>query len=176
MTDTAAPAFHLRPERPDDTEAVRTVVLAAFPGPDEADLVDNLRVDPAWIDGLSWVAVLDEGPDAGTVVAHALCTRCHVDGVASLALAPVSVLPEYQNRGLGAAVTQAVLDAARAQGESSVIVLGHPEYYPRFGFARASTHGIRVSFEVPDESLMAMALGDADLPTGTVRYAEPFGV
>ncbi|MDH6680503.1 putative acetyltransferase [Rhodococcus sp. LBL1] len=172
MTDGSAPDYHVHPERPDDSEAVRAVVLAAFPGPDEADLVDALRSDPAWIDGLSWVAVLGDG----TVAAHALCTRCHVDGVASLALAPVSVLPEYQNRGLGAAVTRAVLDAARAQGEPSVIVLGHPDYYPRFGFARASDHGIRVSFEVPDESLMVTALGDADLPTGTVRYPEPFGV
>ncbi|MCL2535062.1 MAG: N-acetyltransferase [Nocardiaceae bacterium] len=176
MTDGSIHGYHLRPERPDDTEAVRAVVLAAFPGPDEADLVDALRADPAWIDGLSWVAVVDEGPDVGTVVAHALCTRCHVDGAASLALAPVSVLPEYQHRGLGAAVTRAVLDAARAQRESSVIVLGHPEYYPRFGFTRASTHGVRVSFEVPDESLMAMALNDAPVPAGTVRYAEPFGV
>ncbi|WP_433607124.1 GNAT family N-acetyltransferase [Prescottella agglutinans] len=172
MSDTAAPEYHLRPESPDDADAVRAVVRAAFPGPDEADLVDSLRADPAWIDGLSWVAVLSDG----SVVAHALCTRCHVDGAASLALAPVSVLPAYQNRGLGAAVTRAVLEAARAQGESSVIVLGHPEYYPRFGFTRASTHGVRVSFEVPDESLMVTALGDADIPTGTVRYAEPFGV
>jgi len=172
MISAAAPEYRLRTERPDDAEAVRAVVLAAFPGPDEADLVDSLRADPAWIDGLSWVAVLGDG----TVAAHALCTRCHVDGVASLALAPVSVLPEYQNRGLGAAVTRAVLDAARAQGESSVIVLGHPDYYPRFGFTRASTHGVRVSFEVPDESLMVMALDDSPVPAGTVRYAEPFGV
>ncbi|WP_305092608.1 GNAT family N-acetyltransferase [Prescottella sp. R16] len=173
---SVVPGFHVRPERPDDTGQVRAVVLAAFPEPDEADLVDALRSDPAWIDGLSWVAVVDEGPDAGTVVAHALCTRCHVDGVESLALAPVSVLPEYQNRGLGAAVTRAVLDAAAAAGESSVIVLGHPDYYPRFGFTRASTHGVRVGFDVPDDALMALAFGDTDVPAGTVRYAEPFGV
>ncbi|WP_170312897.1 GNAT family N-acetyltransferase [Prescottella subtropica] len=173
---SVVPGFRLRPEHPDDAAQVRAVVLAAFPGPDEADLVDALRTDAAWVDGLSWVAVADDGEHAGSVVAHALCTRCHVDGAESLALAPVSVLPELQNRGLGAAVTRAVLDAAAAQGESSVIVLGHPDYYPRFGFTRASTHGVRVAFEVPDDALMALAFGDADVPAGTVRYAAPFGV
>ncbi|WP_433322986.1 GNAT family N-acetyltransferase [Spirillospora sp. CA-294931] len=162
-----------RAERDRDAAQVRKVVEAAFPTHEEADLVDVLRKDPAWIPGLSWVA---EAPDGG-IAAHALITRCQVGGADALALAPVAVLPEYQRQGAGAAVTRAVLDAARARGETLVVVLGHPEYYPRFGFERASAMGISVTFEVPDEALMAMVLDRrGTVPRGTVRYAAPFGV
>ena len=91
---------------------------------------------------LSYVA---EAPD-GTIAAYALITRCHVDEVPALALAPVAVLPDRQRQGAGAAVVRAALEAARARGERLVLVLGHPEYYPRFGFVRApSTASGRVS-------------------------------
>ncbi|GAA2886495.1 N-acetyltransferase [Pseudonocardia halophobica] len=161
-----------RPEAPEDAPAVRRVVLAAFDAPGEADLVDALRTDPAWIDGLS---VVTESPD-GEIVGHALLTRCHVDEVPALCLAPCSVLPVHQRSGAGSAAVRAVLAAARERGERFVIVLGHPDYYPRFGFGRASTHGIRLPAEVPDEALMALSLTDDPLPAGTVRYAAPFGI
>lgn len=161
----------LRGETAADAGGVRAVNLAAFPATDEADLVDALRSSEAWIPGLSWVAV-----DDAEIVAHALLTRCHVDDVPALALAPVAVHPAHQRRGLGAAVTRAALDTARSRGESTVIVLGHPEYYPRFGFTIASQHGIRVGFDVPDDALMALSLDGTPLPAGTVRYPPAFGV
>ncbi|MCE0762613.1 N-acetyltransferase [Pseudonocardia kujensis] len=161
-----------RPEGPGDASAVRRVVLAAFGSPGEADLVDALRSDPAWIDGLSVVA---ESPD-GEIVGHALLTRCHVGEVPALCLAPCSVLPAHQRSGAGSAAIRAVLADARNRGERFVIVLGHPDYYPRFGFGRASAHGIRLSAEVPDEALMALSLTDDPLPAGVVRYATPFGI
>ncbi|WP_375020453.1 GNAT family N-acetyltransferase [Actinomadura sp. 21ATH] len=164
-----------RPEAAGDAAAVRAVVRAAFPTAEEADLVDALRADPAWIPGLSWVA---ETP-AGEIAGHALLTRCRVGGADALALAPVSVLPAYQKRGAGAAVTRAALRAAAELGEPLAVVLGHPEYYPRFGFVPASRMGIRASFEVPDEALMALPLngtGAAPLPSGTIEYPAPFGV
>jgi predicted N-acetyltransferase YhbS len=161
-----------RPEVPGDVPAVRRVVLAAFDSPGEADLVDALRTDPAWIDGLSVVA---ESPD-GVIVGHALLTRCHVGEVPALCLAPCSVLPARQRSGAGSAAIRAVLAAARDRGERFVIVLGHPDYYPRFGFGRASAHGIRLSAEVPEEALMALSLADDPLPAGVVRYAAPFGI
>lgn len=69
------------------------------------------------------------------------------------------------------------MQAARDQGETFVVVLGHPGYYPRFGFERASVHGIRLSIEVPDEALMALSLvPERALPAGTVHYAKPFGI
>ncbi|MFD4496848.1 GNAT family N-acetyltransferase, partial [Streptomyces sp. NPDC058486] len=115
-------------------------------------------------------------PD-GSVAAHALITRCRVGGVPAAALAPVSVAPEHQRTGAGQAVTRAVLDAARVAGESLVLVLGHPEYYPRFGFVRASEYGIKPGFEVPDEAMMALVLdGSAPVPAGTIAYPAAFGV
>ncbi|MFD7549815.1 GNAT family N-acetyltransferase [Streptomyces sp. NPDC059578] len=166
-----------RPENSRSTEdvaAVREINLAAFPTAAEADLVDALRADPqAWIDGLSMIAA---GPD-GTPVGHALLTRCHVDGGPALALAPCAVRPSAQRTGAGSAAVRAALDAARATGEGLVLVLGHADYYPRFGFTPASRFDIRAPFEVPDEAMMALVLDDTRaVPTGTIRYPAAFGV
>ncbi|MFJ6855763.1 GNAT family N-acetyltransferase [Streptomyces sp. NPDC091271] len=168
------PRWRTRPETAADRDAVHEVVAAAFPTRDEADLVDALRTDPgAWMPGLSYVA---EAVD-GSVAAHALLTRCHVGDAPALALAPVATSPEHQRGGAGRAVVRAVLDAARLQGQSLVLVLGHPEYYPAFGFGRASRFGIRPGFEVPDEAMMALVLDESvPVPSGTIRYAAAFGV
>nr|WP_206308257.1 N-acetyltransferase [Streptomyces sp. A1277] len=171
MTDISWPA---RPETAADAAAVHAVNAAAFPTEAEADLVDALRADPsAWLPGLSYVA---DAPD-GTVAAFALLTRCRVGGAPALALAPVATAPEHQRRGAGLAVVGAVLDAARLRGEPLVLVLGHPEYYPRFGFVPASRYGIRAPFEVPDEAMMALVLDDsAPVARGTIEYPAAFGV
>ncbi|MFF0484369.1 GNAT family N-acetyltransferase [Streptomyces sp. NPDC004435] len=170
----ADPRWPTRPEREADHAAVRKLTEAAFGSPAEAELVDALRADPgAWLPGLSVVA---EAPD-GSVAAHALITRCRVGGAPAAALAPVSVAPEHQRTGAGQAVTRAVLDAARLAGERVVLVLGHPEYYPRFGFVRASEYEIKPGFEVPDEAMMALVLdGSAPVPSGTIAYPAAFGV
>ncbi|WP_369147584.1 GNAT family N-acetyltransferase [Streptomyces sp. R44] len=174
----ADPRWRTRPETAADAAEIRRVVATAFgseaePSATEADLVEALRLDEAWLPGLSYVA---EAPD-GTVAAHALITRCLVDGAPAAALAPVSVAPAHQRTGAGQAVVRAVLDAARLRGEPLVLVLGHPEYYPRFGFVRASEYGIRPGFEVPDEAMMALVLdGSVPLPSGTLAYPAPFGV
>ncbi|MDL5155126.1 GNAT family N-acetyltransferase [Actinomycetospora termitidis] len=162
-----------REERPGDEAAIRAVVTEAFPTPAEADLVDALRADPvAWV-ALSFVTT---GPD-GEVVGHALLTRCHVDGGPALALAPCAVLPQHQGRGAGSAAIRAVLDTARDRGENLVIVLGHADYYPRFGFIPASARGVRAPFDVPDEAFMALALDiTRSTPSGTVAYPPAFGV
>ncbi|MEU8852618.1 N-acetyltransferase [Streptomyces sp. NPDC048564] len=162
-----------RAETSADIPAVRAINLAAFETSSEADLVDALRADPAWIEGLSLVAMDDDGRPVG----YALLTRCHIGDVPALCLAPCAVRPERQSSGAGSAVIRAALAAAQAKGEHYVVVLGHPAYYPRFGFDRASAHGIGLTIDVPDEALMALTL-DADhpLPGGTVRYAAPFGI
>lgn len=162
-----------RRETPEDIDAVRDINLAAFETPGEADLVDALRADSSWIDGLSLV-VTDED---GQVVGHTLLTRCHIGDTPALCLAPVAVRPEYQKLGVGSAVIRAALKAAKDMGEHYVTVLGHPAYYPRFGFTRASTHGIGLTIDVPDEAMMAMPLDASHpLPKGTVHYAAPFGI
>lgn len=162
-----------RPESPPDVDDIRAVNIAAFETSEEADLVDALRGSSAWIDGLSWVATTA----AGDVVGHALLTRCTVGESAGLCLAPCAVDPRYQGQGIGSAVIEAALEAARVQGGDLVVVLGHPGYYPRFGFRRASDYGIGLSIDVPADALMVMTLNDdASVPAGTVCYAEPFGI
>ncbi|MEU8504095.1 N-acetyltransferase [Streptomyces brevispora] len=163
-----------RPETAADTGAVYAVNAAAFPTDAEARLVDALRDDPqAWLPGLSYVA---EAADR-SVAAHALLTRCLVGGAPVLALAPVATAPGHQRRGAGQAVVRALLDAARLRPEPLVLVLGHPEYYPRFGFVPASRYGIRPGFEVPDEAMMALVLDDSGpVPRGTIQYPAAFGV
>ncbi|WP_344243777.1 N-acetyltransferase [Actinocorallia libanotica] len=164
----------IRPETAEDIPAIRDILLAAFPTALEADLVDALRADPqAWIDGLSMVAA---DPD-GTPTGYALITRCHVDGAPALALAPCAVPPSAQRTGAGSAAIRAALDVARAMGENLVLVLGHADYYPRFGFTPASGFGIRAPFDVPDEAMMAMAFdATRPVPTGTIEYPAAFGV
>ncbi|MET7754588.1 bifunctional class I SAM-dependent methyltransferase/N-acetyltransferase [Streptomyces sp. NPDC005389] len=170
----ADPRWRTRPETAGEASVVRPLVAAAFGSEAEAELVDALRRDPdAWLPGLSYVA---EAPD-GSIAAHALITRCLVDGAPAAALAPVAVAPAYQRTGAGKAVVRAVLDAARLRGEPLVLVLGHPEYYPKFGFVRASEYGIKPGFEVPDEAMMALVLDDSvPVPPGTIAYPAAFGV
>lgn len=87
------------------------------------------------------------------------------------------MLPGHQRTGAGSAAVRAVLDAARGDEGPFVIVLGHPDYYPRFGFRRASLFDIKLSIDVPDDALMALSLHpNRALPSGTVRYAAPFGI
>ncbi|MFD5713667.1 GNAT family N-acetyltransferase [Streptomyces pharetrae] len=163
-----------RAETPGDATAIREILLTAFPTALEADLVDALRTDPAaWIDGLSVVAA----DETGRLTGYALLTRCHIGEVPALCLGPCAVRPERQRSGAGSAAVRAALAAATEAGERYVVVLGHPAYYPRFGFTRASTHGIELSIDVPDEALMALALDAGHpLPGGTVRYAAAFGI
>lgn len=165
-------SWSTRVETDADIAAVREIDLAAFDTAAEADLVDALRGDPAWIPDLSLVSTDTHGAPVG----HALLTRCRIGAVPALCLAPCAVLPRFQRTGAGSAAITAGLAAARAMGERFVVVLGHPTYYPRFGFGRASGHGISLSIEVPDEALMALSLDGGPLPGGRVRYAAPFGI
>jgi predicted N-acetyltransferase YhbS len=92
-------------------------------------------------------------------------------------LGPVAVRPEDQNQGAGSAAIRAALAAAQELGENHVVVVGHPAYYPRFGFVRASTQGIGLAVEVPDEAAMALTMNaNNPLPSGLVHFAKPFGI
>ena len=96
-----------------------------------------------------------------------------------VALAPIAIVPEHQRRGVGSALVRAGLDACRRGGAEGVVVLGHPEYYPRFGFVPASRYGISGEYDAPDEAFMALELRAGalrDRPSGgwRVRYAPQF--
>ncbi|MGW4890860.1 GNAT family N-acetyltransferase [Kitasatospora sp. NPDC004240] len=169
-------SWHTRAETTADIPAVRALTLAAFGRAHEAELLDGLRLDEAWIDGLSVVATDPADPD-GTPVGHVVLTRASIDDLPALAMGPVSVHPDHQRSGAGSAAVRAGLDTARARGERYVFLLGHPTYYPRFGFVRASAHGLRLTIDAPDEAWMALALDPRHpLPPGTAHWATAFGI
>jgi putative acetyltransferase len=148
--------MRIRPESPGDHEAVADVTRAAFGREDEARIVDAVRASDGFVPELSLVAEED-----GTVVGHVLLSYVLLEGPDArvLQLAPVSVRPERQRRGIGSALIAEALRLADERGEPLVLVLGHPEYYPRLGFRPASELGIvPPSVEIPDEAFMAIAL------------------
>jgi glycogen operon protein len=164
-------AFDVRTEGPEDRAAVHDVVARAFGQTDEADLIEAMRGDPAWIDGFSVVGVRD-----GRVVGHALLTRLPVGADPGLALAPVAVAPEAQRTGVGSAMVRELVRRAEAAGERLIVVVGEPDYYRRFGFAPAADLGV-VGFDQAGPAFQAMTLGDPALaPRGRVRYPAPFGI
>jgi putative acetyltransferase len=169
-------AVLIRRETSGDIDAIRAITAAAFatpeqPDPVEAPLVDALRADKGWLPALSLVAA---GP-AGEVVGHVVCTRGHVDEVPVVALGPLSVHPDHQGRGVGLALVHTVLGAADALGEPLVALLGHLDYYPRFGFRRSTEFGIDPPDPSWDAHFQVRPLSAYDPSIrGTFRYASAF--
>lgn len=165
--------IEIREERDGDRAAIRSVNLAAFGQHAEADLVDTLRVQASPIISL----VTEFG---GAIVGHILFSPVDLadhDDLAMMGLAPMAVLPAHQRAGVGSALVRAGLDACRAAGCQAVVVLGHPAFYPRFGFAPASRFGLHCEYDVPDDAFMAMELDAGVLSgrRGIVRYHAAFG-
>lgn len=169
--------MEIRQETQRDYEAVYKVVAEAFASAEqsdgtEQDLVTALRNSQAFVPQCSLVAVEDE-----RIIGHILFTRVQVGDETALALAPLSVLPSHQGKGVGLALMKAGHDAARSLGYGYSIVLGHPGYYPRAGYVPASLYGIRPSFDVPGEAYMALRLREGAGPlNGVVRYDKAFGL
>lgn len=163
----------VRPERRDDIDAIRRVNEAAFDGADEADLVDRLRHVSSYI-GL--VAVLDN-----QVIGHIAFSPMTLDpahpGLDVRGLAPMSVSPTHQREGVGSALVREGLAACRRAGTDVVFVLGHPAYYPRFGFVPAADAGLESDYEASREAFMALELrpGALNGVQGLARYHAAFG-
>ena len=162
----------IRTERAEDIPAVRQVNRSAFGTTLEADLVDALRQQARPI--VSLVAV-----ERDVVVGHILFSPVTLSSepeVAIMGLAPMAVVPTRQRHGIGSALVRAGLEACRRLGGTAVIVLGHPEYYPRFGFVPASTFGLVSEYDVPDDLFMAVELRAGALrgKAGMVRYHPAF--
>jgi predicted N-acetyltransferase YhbS len=143
----------------------------------EHELVARIRKSEVFIPELSLVAINQDNQE---IVGHNLLSKIRIINKDifsdSLALAPVSVLPEYQNKGIGKLLIHEALNIAKGLGFHSVIVLGHPEYYPKFGFQKASLYGIQPPFEVPEEAFMALELQENtfDKVSGVVEYPSVF--
>jgi putative acetyltransferase len=163
----------VRPEQLADAPAIRAVNEAAFGSSAEADIVDALRNRQDRL-----VSLVAESE--GRVLGHILFSSVSLSGndrVSLMGLGPMSVLPARQRQGVGSALVRKGLEQCRKLGAEAVVVLGHPEYYPRFGFVPASRFGIRCEYDVPDDVFMALELQPGSLQdvAGTVRYDDAFG-
>ena len=163
----------VREERMEDLVQIHAVNHAAFEHPDEAELVDQLRRDGDVL--LSMVADI-----GGSIVGHILFSRMSIETAtgpyAAVALAPMAVLPGYQKQGIGGELIRHGIAELRGRGERVVLVLGHVDYYPRFGFSSGATR--ELSHPFPPEAYMGMELvpGALEDLAGAVRYPAAFGI
>ncbi len=167
----------IRTEQPTDYDSVYLVVKKAFETAqqsdgNEHDLVNALRKSSAFIPELSLVSEID-----GTIVGHIMFTRLQIGGHTALALAPLSVLPQYQGQGIGTSLILEGHKRARALGYGYCVVTGSEKYYPRIGYLPAETFHIQPCFEIPAKNFMAYRLCEnAPVLSGIVKYADEFGL
>ena len=174
---TRVPVIRIRPERPGEAAAIRALHDAAFGSPIEGRIVDDLRGTDRWIEGGSLVAVT---PD-GEVVGHALASEGDLVGDDGAPvrriwmIGPVGVRPDRQRRGVGSALMRATIDLATERGQPVMCLLGHAEYYPRFGFVPARSLGIEPPRPWGDASWMALRLPAwTDGLRGTAHFPPAF--
>ncbi|HKA22270.1 MAG TPA: N-acetyltransferase [Blastocatellia bacterium] len=165
--------INIRLEEIEDQRAVRRVNELAFGQTMEADLVDGLRTNAR--PHISLVATVEE-----RIVGHIFFSPVSIESETgssiAMGLAPMSVLPEFQNQGIGSRLVDEGLKKCRELGHSIVVVLGHPNYYPRFGFIPAHLKGLRSEYDVPDDTFMVLELSENALAgrRGLVRYHPEF--
>ena len=164
--------MQIRFEHPADIAAIHAVDASAFAGSAEADLVDRLRgqVSPL-------VSLIAE--DGRSIVGHILFSPVTLTGHADvkiMGLAPMAVSPAHQRLGIGSMLARAGLEECRTLGFDAVVVLGHPKYYPRFGFQPASRFALGCEYDVPDDAFMTLELKPGSLmgKRGTIRYHAAF--
>ncbi len=163
----------IRTEEPTDRTAVHALHAAAFETSEEPDLVDLLREQAEPL--VSLVAEIDQA-----VVGHILFSPVTLTGndeLRIMGLAPMAVAPPYQRRGIGSALVCAGLEQCRQLTAVAAVVLGHPTYYPRFGFSPASCFGIKCEYDVPDDVFMITELTTGALGgrSGIIKYHAAFG-
>ena len=162
-------------ETEDDIEPITRLHITAFNGDSEAKLVEKLRKTPKYVPNLSLVAKYKKRI-IGHILFYPIEIQTKRNKVDSLALAPISVLPSFQHKGVGGRLIKEGLEAAQKLGFKSAIVIGHSEYYPKFGFRKASEYGIVAPFDVPDINFFAIELAKNGLKncSGTVEYPREF--
>ncbi|MCA9900399.1 MAG: N-acetyltransferase [Anaerolineales bacterium] len=159
----------IRRETAVDTPKVYAVEAAAFGRPAEAELVQKLQ--QSVVNTISLVALL--GNDlVGHILFSPVTVKSEAGEFTAVALGPVAVDPSHQNKGIGAELCRQGIEACRKAGYELAFVLGHPTYYPRFGFAPSAPHGLYCQFEVPEEVFMVLELVPGALrgKRGTVYY------
>jgi putative acetyltransferase len=166
----------VRPEAPADRDGSLAVERAAFGGEEEAAIIEAVRDEPG-----SFALVAEED---GRIVGHVQMSRAWIGGVEVLALGPIAVHPEHQGRGIGSVLIGEALEEARLRAVPAVVLLGDPDFYPRYGFEPASAYRLRNPFTgvqpdgfvVHEEDFMLAALDDrARSLRGDVRWDPAFG-
>lgn len=163
----------IRPELPEDIAMIHHVVHQAFGQAAEANLVDALRRN-----GKAKISLVAE--DNGRVVGHILFSEVVLEAgenrLIGIGLAPLAVSPERQNEGIGSRLSEEGMKHCREAGYPFAVVLGHPEFYPRFGFVPSSRFGVKSEYDVRDEVFMAMELKEGSLAgfAGIVKYQPEF--
>ena len=157
------------------SELIRKEFLQFDEKPSEPQLVINLRNNEAHVPKLCVVAVI-----RNKVVGHIFYTNLKLKhkpkAIKFLALAPVSVLPEYQGKGIGSILIKETISEARSLGYGAIILVGHAKYYSRFGFKKLSSSKLKLPFEVPDENAMILELSTeiCQRVTGILQYDKAF--
>ena len=163
----------VRAEEQKDRAAVHAVNVSAFETSEEANLVDALREQARPL-----VSLVAE--DNGAIVGHIMFSPVSLEGHSALriiGLAPMAVAPAHQRKGIGSALVRAGLEQCTQLGFGAVVVLGHPAYYPRFGFLSSTRYGIGCEYDVPEDVFMVVELQDGFLrdASGKVKYHAAFG-
>ncbi len=168
----------IRRERSEDYQQIYNLIRIAFESAphsdgEEHELVERLRMGKGYISDLSLVAIIDD-----SIVGHIMFTKAKAGCTDVLALAPVTVLPENQNKGIGSALIREGHRLARKFGYGYSVVLGDPKYYSKFGYIPAEAYGITSPFEdIPEGYFMAYKIHDeAPKACGMMVYAEEFGI
>lgn len=163
-------------ERENEThhKEVFELVKAAFAGAEHSDgnehkLVERLRHSPAFVPELSLIAKIED-----KITGHVMFTKAKINGKEVLALAPLAVHPEHQNKGVGSALIKEGIKKAKEMGFGGVIVLGNPDYYKKFGFKEAGKWKISAPFKVEEKFFMALEMIPDTLIEGTLEYAAEF--
>lgn len=162
-------SIEIREERGEDVEAIRDVNNRAFDQVHEGKIVDALRSNGAGL--LSLVAIVD-----GKMVGHIMYSPIRVGKLIGAALGPMAVVPERQRQGIGSKLVEAGNLRLKDEGWPFIIVLGHPNFYPRFGFRPAGALGITCEWEVPEDVFMVLVLDQDKMQgvSGLVRYRHEF--
>jgi len=163
----------IRPETSEDVYTIRHVNEEAFGQENESKLIEKLR--NRGVLTISLVAVQD-GEIVGHIAFSPVVIEAGLSSFEAISLAPMAVLPAYQRKGIGSQLVRVGLEECRRLGHEIIVVLGHPDYYPRFGFVLARPKGIDCEFEAPDEAWMVLELREGALAgrSGTVKFQPEF--
>ncbi len=165
--------MNIREEQPSDIEKIWKVNSEAFETEEEANLINVLRNS-----GCTYISLVAESET--NIIGHILFTPVELSGndnhLKIMGLAPMAVFSQYQNKGIGSQLVEAGLELCKLQGYDAVVVLGHPNYYPKFGFVPSAKYNIKSEYDVPDDVFMVLELAPGCLKThaGIIKYHQAF--